>query len=380
MKTLYYRPKKISKNVLISLAAMSLVVMALIELLPATTQEPLQEIKLDAARRADAAMKAIGEKRTELNHLWLPQLDPGKTMMIGPTMSTVTTQVGHLDAKQTSVNPNFAAVVVDMLHQAGVKKGDLIAIGCTGSFPALDIAAYTAAEAMGLKPVVISSATSSQYGANHPDLMWPDMEKLLFEKGLIKTRSIATSIGGVGDRGVGMSEDVLENLLEVIDRNDVPLLREKTLADSVKKRMQLFDEAAGGKPYKAYINVGGGSASVRGTKGNAVLGNGVMRPGDVDITGVKDCAALEFLKRDVPFINLINAVELAETYGMVVAPQTAVPVGEGDVYSRTVYRRWWAVAGIGLILAAAWLIMHPIPALEKKVRGEAAATANQMMV
>ncbi len=79
---------------------------------------------------------------------------------------------------------------------------------------------------MGLKPVVISSATSSQYGANHPEMMWPDMEKLLFDNGLIQTRSIATSIGGVGDRGVGMANDVLEGLLEVIDRNDVPLLRE----------------------------------------------------------------------------------------------------------------------------------------------------------
>lgn len=380
MKTLYYRPKKISKYALLGLAGLSLCVMALVECFPKAKTDELLSVKLDAAKRAEAAMLAIGNKRTELNHPWHKQLDPGKTMMIGPTMSVVTTQVGHLDAKQTSVNPNFAAVVVDMLSEAGVKQGDLIAIGCTGSFPAWDIAAYTAAEAMGLKPVVISSATSSQYGANHPEMMWPDMETLLFDNGLIKTRSIATSIGGVGDRGVGMADDVLEGLLEVIDRNDVPLLREESLAGSVKKRMQLFDEAAAGQPYKAYINIGGGSASVRGTKGNAVFRNGVLRPDKVDTSGVKECVALEFMKRDVPFINLINAVELAEAYGLQVAPVEPIKVGEGDVYSRTVYRRLWAVVGVSIILAAAWLIMHPIPSLERLFRGNSAQTANQMMV
>jgi poly-gamma-glutamate system protein len=380
MKTLYYRPKKVSKSVLLSLAGLSLLVMALVEFFPAQKLDGMESVKLEAAKRAEKAMEAVGQRRTELNHVWLEQLDPGKTMLIGPTMSSVTTQVGHLDAKQTSVNPNFAAVVVDLLNQAGAKSGDRVAIGCTGSFPALDIATYTAAEAMGLRPTIISSATSSQYGANHPELMWPDMEKLLFEKGLIQSRSIATSIGGVGDRGVGMTEDVLEQLLEAIDRNGVPLLRKDSLAEAVAERMRLYDEAAGDEDYVAYINVGGGSASVRGTKGNAVLGDGIVFPNAVDLSGVKECAAREFLQRGVPVINLINAINLAETYGLAVAPVTKVPVGEGQVYGRTVYRKSWAVAGILLILTAAWLIMHPVPAIEKWFGGKDAQPTGQLMV
>ena len=379
MKTLYYRPKKISKAVLMSLAGLALAVLLLIEFFPVQQTDGLESVKLDASKRAQAAISAIGERSTELNHKWLKQLDPAKTMMIGPSMSSVTTQVGHLDAKQTSVNPNFAAVVVDLLSKAGVQPGDRIAIGCTGSFPALDIAAYCAAEAMGLSPVVISSATSSQYGANYPDLMWPDMERYLFEKGLIETRSIATSLGGVGDRAIGMTDDALQELLSVVERNDVPLLREETIAASVVERMRLYDESAGGEKYKAYINVGGGSASVRGTKGNAVLGNGIISP-DSDLTGIRKSAALSFLRRGVPVINLINAVELAEAYGLVIEPVTLVPVGDGEVYGRTAYRRVWAVAGILAILAAAWLIMHPIPALERLFHGKDAEPAGQMMV
>jgi len=379
VKTLYYRPKKISKGILISLATLSVVIILAIELFPVKQSDGLEAVKLDAAKRADAALAAIGEKRTEMNHRWIKQLDPAKTMVIGPTMSSVTTQVGHLEAKQTSVNPNFAAVVVDLLASAGVTKGDRVAIGCTGSFPALDVAAYCAAEAMELKPTIISSATSSQYGANDPELMWPDMEKHLFEKGLIANRSIAVSLGGVGDRGVGMTDDVLATLVNVVERSQSPLLREKTLVASVRERMRLYDAAADGEKFKAYINVGGGSASVRGTKGNAVFGDGVILP-TADLTGVKDCAALKFLERGVPVVNLINAVDLAETYGLAVAPVAPVPVGEGQVFGRTVYRRGWASFGILLILAAAWFVMHPNATLEKLLNGKDAAPTGQLMV
>jgi len=209
---------------------LAIAVLTAIECLPVKKYDGYESVKREAAQKADAAISVTGEKRTELNHPWSEQLDPARTMLIGPSMSNVTTQVGHLDAKQTSINPNFAAVVVEMLVEAGVKKGDRVALGCTGSFPGLDISAYTAIEAMGLRPPIISSTTSSQYGANHPDLMWPDMEKLLFDKGLIQNSSIATSIGGVGDRGVGMSDESIALLLEVIRRNEVSLLRTDSLA------------------------------------------------------------------------------------------------------------------------------------------------------
>ncbi len=380
MKTLYYRPKKVSKAMLLSLGGLSLIALLAVEGFPAKRTDGLNDVKFDAAKRAEVAMSAITERRIELKRPWAKQLDPAKTMLIGPTMSPVTTQVGHLDAKRTSINPNFAAVVVELLHQAGVKRGDRVAIGCTGSFPGLDIAAYTAADAMGLKSTVISSATSSQYGANDPEMMWPDMERLLFDKGLISTRSIAISLGGVGDRGVGMTPDVIELLTEVIDRNDVPALREKSLRKSVDARMERFTEAAGGEKYAAYINVGGGAASVRGTKGNSILGNGIVTAEDADLTGVKDCTALRFLKQGVPVVNLINAESLAKDFGLAIAPIMKIPAGEGAVFGRVVYRRSVAIVGIALILLAAWWIMHPTALIERLFHGKDAESVGQMMV
>ena len=90
----------------------------------------------------------------------------------------MTSLPGHLGSKQTSINPNFAAVVVGMLKDAGVQEGDCVAVGCTGSFPAMNVAVYSALETLRARPIVICSAGSSQYGANTPDLLWIDMERL----------------------------------------------------------------------------------------------------------------------------------------------------------------------------------------------------------
>jgi poly-gamma-glutamate system protein len=47
--------------------------------------------------------------------------------MIGLATSPITSTTGYLKVKQTTVNPNWAAVLVDMLKRAGVKEGDAIA-------------------------------------------------------------------------------------------------------------------------------------------------------------------------------------------------------------------------------------------------------------
>ena len=55
------------------------------------------------------------------------------------------TNTGSLEAKRTTLNPNWAAVVVQLLFDAGVERGGTIAIGVSGSFPALNLAAFSAA-------------------------------------------------------------------------------------------------------------------------------------------------------------------------------------------------------------------------------------------
>ena len=62
--------------------------------------------------------------------------DSRHTGLIGPEWSEITTTLGDPEAKRTTINPNFAALIAHLLQEAGVKKGDTIAIGSSASFPA----------------------------------------------------------------------------------------------------------------------------------------------------------------------------------------------------------------------------------------------------
>ncbi|MBK6335610.1 MAG: poly-gamma-glutamate system protein [Betaproteobacteria bacterium] len=84
-----------------------------------------------------------------------PTTDPSQSGLIGIDYSDLTTTLGDLRAKQLSVQPAFAALIVTWLKDAGVRRGDRVALSLTGSFPGLNIAALSACEAMGLEALVI---------------------------------------------------------------------------------------------------------------------------------------------------------------------------------------------------------------------------------
>lgn len=402
MKKLYYRSQKISSTSLLSLAVMSVAVVIAVQQVPSrwgvlerlvgsTWRIPdLEDRMLRASKQADNAFRAIHDKRTELGHRMLAIHDPANTGMVGASMSLVTSLPGHLDAKLTSVNPNFAAVAVRLLVDAGVRPGDRIAIGCTGSFPALNIAVYSAAEAMDLRPVIVSSAASSQFGANEPDLMWPDMEKMLFDQGIFHHRSEMVSRGGFQDRAAGMSDQTRELLEASIRRSDFPLMDSTSDDDAIRRRMMVYSQAVQDETFAAYVNVGGGDASIGGTLGNDVLGEGVIRPLSkldprrllgLDRTSIRtrkagvatvedptgesasavatDCVATRFLASGVPVINMINVVKLAKQYGLPVQSPEKILPGEGGVYVIADTRRPLALVGILLILSVTFLVVRP---------------------
>ena len=119
--------------------------------------------------------------------------DINDTGLIGMENSIITTSIGHLRAKRTSTNPNLAGLVVYFLNDCGVKRGDVIAVGASSSFPALVVATLAAAKALGLKPLVISSLGASQWGANDPDFHWLKMWGCL-QKNVTKFVCINTDI------------------------------------------------------------------------------------------------------------------------------------------------------------------------------------------
>jgi poly-gamma-glutamate system protein len=351
MKKVYWRPRRVSRTALVLIALISLTGLFLVESFRVTQKRPYFAEKMAASELAAQAMERVYLARTQLGPEINPITDPAQSGMIGLSMSPATSISGDLTAKQTTANPNFAAVVIDMLKRAGVKEGDAVAVGCSGSFPALNICAYAALETLKTKPIVITSAASSQWGANVPNLLWIDMERMLQEEGIFQTRCVAASFGGYEDRGLGLTEEGRKLVKEVIDRNALPFIQPADFTRSVDQRMQIYQKHAGRSPIKAYINIGGGTVSVGRSVGKRLFRPGLNQRPPSRLQRV-DGVMPRFIRQGIPVIHLEQITDVAERYGLPIAPTTMPEVGEASVFVGSDYNRWLTAAILVLILAS----------------------------
>lgn len=362
MKKVYWRPRTVSRTALVLIATLAVVGLVIVEQTQEPQKQPYQRPKQVAAQQAQKAFEAIKQHRELEGPPIDPLKDPFQTGLIGLPISPITSVHGVLPAKQASVNPNFAAVVVEMLKEAGVKEGDVVAMGFSGSFPALNICSITAAEALGLEPIIISSASASEWGANIPDLMWIDMERILENQGKIKARSVAVSLGGIDDEGPA-TEEGMEAIREGVERNQQRLIVADTFDENVDERMEIYRSESGGRPIAAYINVGGGSTSVGTSVGKELFNPGLNLAPPRRI-GTVDGVMPRMSQEGVPCIHLVHVLTLAERYGLVREREEPSPegltydylrqVGEAGVFEQINYQRPIVVAALATIFLALW--------------------------
>ena len=159
------------------------------------------DIKVKAAMNMQESMNILKSSRMVSGVFIDDENDPNETGLVGSPFSLITTDEGDLDAKLTTLDPNFAAGMVELMTQLSLQKDDTVAVLVTGSMPGANIAVLTALKSLGVIPVTITSVGASQWGANQIDFTWLDMEKILYDNNLIPNRSIAASIGGRNDMG-----------------------------------------------------------------------------------------------------------------------------------------------------------------------------------
>ena len=290
------------------------------------------DIKINAAMKMQESMKMLKNIRMEKGVFIDIENDPNETGLVGSQFSLITTDEGDLDAKLTTLDPNFAAAMVELLTRANLTSGDTIALMLTGSMPGANMAMLIACKAMDIYPFIISSIGASQWGANDPEMTWLDMERILFEQGYISSRSIAASIGGRNDRGRLLSPKGRELIRYNIENNKLPLISGTGLEDNVNKRMEYF----GAHNYNAVVNIGGGVASL-GTSFNLRL----IKPGIVyrkDIEKISrgdgiEGAVVKFSKQNIPLIHILNIQKLTDELGMKYAPIPIPEIGEGSLYA-----------------------------------------------
>ena len=340
---------------MILIALVSAIGMLMVEQLRTPRQRPYYQEKLDAATLAQQAFDEVKSARTRTKEI-NPEHDPLETGLIGINMSSITSVNGVLPAKQTAANPNFAAVVVDMLKEAGVNEGDLVGLGLSGSFPALNICSIAAVETLGAEPIIISSGAASQWGANLSDLLWIDMEKHLYDQGVFEHRSIAASMGGEDDLGENLTDDGRVDIQAAIERCELPLISATDFTGAVDERISLMQQASDRQSIKCYINVGGGAVSAGTSVGKKIFDEGLnMRP-PVRMPAELDGVMPRLSKQGIPVINLVQIVDLAERYGLPAPPtpdqRELIEPGRGAVFAGVDYNRWLAVGVLVAIIAS----------------------------
>lgn len=378
MRGMYWKPSGASQMQRGLVAALAIIGLIAVEVFPAEEQQPYFSEKMLAASKAQDAFDVIAETSEAKGIPLHPKTDPAESRLIGEVLSPITSGSGSLVSKQTSVNPNFAAVVVQWLKDLGVRNGDVVAVGMSGSFPAMNIAVYAAASELGIEPLVISSTAASQWGANEPNLTWLDMEGALRKAGVFPYKSIAASLGGVGDEAIGLSKRGKRMLERAIERNNVPMLTEAepeelvqpegegaatptpSLAlvdqDRVHERVRLYYEAAGDREIKAYINIGGGTVSVGTRVGKHKFEPGVNTRPPRGMESLPPSVIGAFLKRGVPGIHITQIVDLADRYGLEIAPRATPEVGTGGIFERRQPNPWLAGIVVALILLSLFVI------------------------
>jgi len=357
LKHITWRPTGVPRVALITIAALALVGMLAVDILQTKRVQPYYPEKMAAARLAEQAMKVLKEERIRRRIPIDRDTDPTESGMIGDLVSPVTSNTGTLSAKQTSVNPNFAAVVVQLLRQAGVEEGDTVAVSLSGSFPAINVCVCAALEALKLRPVLISSASASSWGANNSRFLWLDMERTLYDRKLMGFRSVASSVGGVEDRGMGMPDEGIQRIRNAVQRNGLPFIDPLDFNDSIQQRMALYRANAGDAAIRAYINVGGGTTSV-GTK----IGKQLFRPGlnrRLPTGGPPvDSVMTRMIEEGVPVIHLVQVEKLAKRYGLPIQPARPPIVGEGEVFYSQEYNPLLATGVLLAILGAVALFVR----------------------
>jgi poly-gamma-glutamate system protein len=191
---------------------------------------------------------------------------------------------------------------------------------------------------MGLRTSLIASVTSSSWGANDPDYTYPDMHSSLIKGGLLKQGIIASSVGGNDDLGKTLSAEGRHLAIAAIDRNNLKVISERSLSESIGKRLALFkrQESLAG-PVIAFVNIGGGIASLGSARNSATLPSGVMADIKLRQFPDKQGVMFEMAVRGTKVINFLNINHLFDRYKL---PEDPVPLphpGTGELFYKLKY-------------------------------------------
>ena len=85
-------------------------------------------IKVKAANYMKQSMELLKSTRMVSGIFVDDENDPNETGLVGSPFSLITTDEGDLDAKLTTLDPNFAAGMVELMDQLGLQKNEHVVV------------------------------------------------------------------------------------------------------------------------------------------------------------------------------------------------------------------------------------------------------------
>jgi poly-gamma-glutamate system protein len=297
------------------IAALSIALWFVIEQALQRPIHPQYAEMLTAARSMQAASRVLWLEK-EMRGLTPPmQVDPNRTGMIGQEYTPITTTIGELPAKRTATNPDFAAALVRQVASLNLARGTPVVIVVSGSFVGGDVAAITATETLGLRPIVIASLSASMWGANEPEFNLIDMLATLRERNVIRTRAIAAVLGGGGAIGGGMDPDGVAALRRSAARDGVPIVEVRPVAALIDTLLAHINAGAGDARPGLVINAGGALIGLGSCRESYEWTPGLTRRAPPCSDGTPGLA-MRLAADGLPVLHIINMRRLALEWGL----------------------------------------------------------------
>lgn len=272
--------------------------------------------KLKAMAKAHAMIDLIEKRREELGYPILKEdpLNPFEDAckralpLFGVKESPLTSTKGSYHLKLDSLNDLYCEIFTEFLHEINIKRGDEIVLLASGSLPASNIYFLAACEAVRAKTVLISSAASSQWGANLPGLTWLEMQNEICKSGKFAFQQAACSLGGVND-SAGNVDDA-QTLINLVKEAKAEFIDSGSHADPIEygisRRMEIIREKA--PNVKLIVNIGGGRPSSGGNEPN-ILPTSYYDPVEsrAVVAASTDCVLRRaVLDLKIPVLNIRN--------------------------------------------------------------------------
>lgn len=345
---------KIRKRFLVAILITLVIGTILLMLSAEKYQEDYIDLQVGAANRM-AQGEAYLKERVLEKGLEIEYTDLNQTALVGPEFTELTTTPGDEKAKRSALNPQFASLLIRFYQQAGLKEGDTIAVGASGSFPGFVIATLASATEMGLNTNLIVSCGSSMHGATRVEYNIFDMINDLKEGGFVDYNLLAISTGGPGDKGGGVLEgliyegtaDLMIELCEEMSaKTGAEFIYEERLEDSIQRRKELY-----GEDVKLFVNVGGASVNSGESSYSLAFPHGLVfdppKIPDSPIRGLN----YEFAAEGIPVINMLSVKLICQENGIPFDPIPFPSTFEGETLSEVKYSKPVALTTLIAVVA-----------------------------